>query len=108
MNLAPTAASNFWDLYFRNAFLTLERRDGGYRGEVQEGPGRPRPPGGLLREPGRVPVMISFDALRAYDYDGDGRFARIDRRGLDVGAAYQAVVDQTYPYRDPAPFGRAR
>lgn len=101
-------SKRFWDLYFRDAFLTLGRSKVGYRGRTFERPEGAGPPGGLLIDPVRVTIDVPLDELRAYDYAGDPRFAAVARQRVALGEAYKAVVDQTYPYRDAAPFGKQR
>jgi hypothetical protein len=104
----PVDARRFWDLYFRNAFLTLERHTSKYVGQFYAEPELAAPPGGLLRDMTAEAVEITFDAVREYDCSGDGRFALFGERPLDIGEAYEAVIRQTYPYRDRAPFGKQR
>jgi len=101
-------AERFWNLYFRNAFLTLERRRDKCVGQIYSDSERAQPPGGLLGGSFQVPVEVAFTTLREYDYTKDGRFALIAKRPASVGAAYEAIINQTYPYRDPAPFGKQR
>ncbi len=102
------AADRFWDLYFRDRFLELRRGPAGYSGLVaSEGPAG-APAKVLALEPDPVSVAISADALRAHDYAADGRFFLITRRPARIDLAIAAVIDGTYPYREPAPFGKAR
>jgi len=108
MAATQISAERFWDLYFRNAFLTLERLDRGYLGKASGEHARAQPPEGLLRDRVEVEVAISFAALQEHDYSGDGRFALIAKRPAQIERAYQAVVDQSYPYRSAAPFGKQR
>lgn len=102
------SANRFWNLYFRNALLTLERRSDSYTGQIYNEPEHAQPPIGLLRDLVQVPVEVAFSVLREYDYSGDGRFALIAKRPADLNAAYEAIIKQTYPYRDRAPFGKQR
>lgn len=101
-------ASRFWDLYFRNAFLTLERHSDRYAGRIYSEPEEAQPPGGLVRDMVEVPFEVPLNILREYDYAGDGRFALITQRLGDLNAAIERIVDQTYLYREPAPFGKLR
>jgi|CZKX01.1.fsa_nt_gi hypothetical protein len=108
MPATQISAERFWDLYFRNAFLTLERLDRGYLGKVFEKSASKQPPEGLLRDTAEIEVAISFTALHEHDYSGDSRFALITKRPAELDLAFQAVIDQTYPYRAAAPFGKQR
>ncbi|HYZ84364.1 MAG TPA: hypothetical protein VE621_08175 [Bryobacteraceae bacterium] len=101
-------AAHFWDLYFRNLFVRLERSANGYRGLAYADPISARAPVGFFRPRQTKAIEISMDELRRYDYDGDGRFSLILRRPATLIAALDAVIAMTYPYRDPAPYGKER
>lgn len=101
-------AALFWDLYFRNLFVRLERSGKGYRGEAYADPASAKPPAGFFRERKLRTVEIRMDHLRDYDYRSDGRFALILERPSGIRAALDAVIEKRYPYRDPAPFGKER
>lgn len=99
----------FWDLYFRNQFVRLERGAAGYRAVTNAEPAAAAPPAGLFRERKLKAIEITFDRLRQWDYAGDPRFARIrERPAADYAAALKLVIEQSYPYRDPGPFGKER
>ncbi|MET0649849.1 MAG: hypothetical protein ABW208_24835 [Pyrinomonadaceae bacterium] len=103
------SAQQFWDYYFRDLFLRLERAGGGYAGEVLSEPERAQPPEGLLLlDAPQVRVEVPAGVVREYDYASDGRFARLAERPASIAEAYRAVVEGTYPFRDPAPFGKQR
>lgn len=105
----PTiTADRFWDLYFRGAFLKLTRGGGVFQGTAYAQPDLAQPPGGILREPVLELVDVSDGVLRDYHYAGDQRFSYIEACRMNIGAAYDAVIRQTYPYRDAAPFGKSR
>jgi len=99
---------NFWDAYFRNEFVALMRQADKYSGFLPVRTPNPASPKGLLDQTEYQPIEIGFDALRAYDYNGDGRFAIAAYDKDDVGKQFESVVRQTYAYRDPAPFGKQR
>lgn len=101
-------AEQFWEFYFRNEFLTLERRIDKYHGQVFDKPSTSSPGKGLLDDYAQVFVEIGIAKLRTYDYAGDGRFALLAQRPVDLGAAVEAVIKQSYPYREAAPFGKQR
>ena len=98
----------FWDLYFRNLFVQLERKNGLYTGEIFTEPDYAQPPLGLLRDVDKMQVEVPFSSLQDYNYSGDGKFARIMQIPASVSEAYEAVITGTYPFRDPAPFGKQR
>lgn len=108
MMKANDDAALFWDLYFRNLFVRLERSDKGYRGETYADPISAKPPVGFFRERKLRTVEIGMGRLRDYDYRTDGRFALILERPSGIRAAFDAVIEKWYPYRDPAPFGKER
>jgi hypothetical protein len=103
--MATDDVREFWDLYFRNRFVRLERRDGVYRGAARLGEGGLA---GLLREPELRLVEIPLQRLRSYDYAADGRFSRLLERPQAMAQACAQVEELRYPYRDPAPFGKER
>lgn len=98
----------FWDLYFRNLFLQLERKNGLYTGEIFAEPDQAQPPLELLRDVPKVQVEVSFGSLQEHNYSADGRFARITQIPASVSEAYEAVIAGIYPFREPAPFGKQR
>jgi len=101
------SAQQFWDYYFRNAFLMLERKNGQYTGQifVESENGLSK---GLLEKRQQKFVVIDMTALHHYDYLHDGRFALMLQRPTDPSEAFTAVVRKTYPYREAAPFGKQR
>jgi len=103
--MAIDDAREFWDLYYRNRFVRLERRDGFCRGAAAVGEGGLT---GLVRAPELRQVEIPLARLRSYDYAADGRFARLLERPQTMAQAITQVEQLRYPYRDPAPFGKER
>lgn len=101
-------SERFWDLYFRNLFLDLQRSRARYIGLTFVHPEYAHPPLGLAREPGKLEIEIPFNELSQYGYEADGRFNRIDHQLVDIKGAYDEVIAFTYPFREPAPFGKAR
>lgn len=102
------AATRFWDLYFRNAFITLERTPQGYRGQAFKHPEAAAPPAGWLQKPLKEDISISRSELAEHDYAHDGRFALSRQVSLPLAEALECICNQTYPYRDPPPFSRER
>lgn len=100
--------AEFWDLYFRDRFLILERGNESYHGlalglnSIESGGF------GLFNTTGQRVIEVSFSDLRDYDYAGDARFSLLSRIPKTPGQAIAAVGAQSYPYRDPAPFGKER
>lgn len=105
---AHISAAQFWDLYFRNQFLRLEQQNDVWRGEARAEVTQGHKPSALLSEVRSIPIEVTVEALRGYDYSIDARFARISTTPISVAAAFDAVIVKTYPYRDAAPFGKQR
>lgn len=101
------SAQQFWDYYFRNAFLTLERKNGQYTGHIfadsENGSSKV-----LMNERIQTSVEIGSAALHHYDFMHDDRFALMQKRPIDPSEAFSAVIQKTYPYREAAPFGKQR
>lgn len=102
------SAPQFWKTYFGGQFLTLENNNGVLRGEARTDDGRDQGLAGLLRGVRSVPVMVSSETLRGYDYSSDPRFACVSAATTAVGVAYDAVMTKTYSYCDAAPYGKQR
>ena len=98
----------FWDLYFRNQFVQLERNANGYRGLAYADPASAAPPAGFFRKRELRVIEIAFDRLRQWDYRADLRFDLILKRPTTMAEAIDRVIERNYPYRDPAPFGKER
>ena len=98
-------ATEFWDLYFRNKFLKLERRSDKYIGLIFD---KIESAGKGLFNDDRVTVEIYKDNLKSYQYDNDGRFALLSKRPIRAKTAIKEIINQSYPYRDAAPFGKKR
>jgi hypothetical protein len=99
--------AQFWDLYFRGLFVTVEHNAGSWRGQARSEPSVSGP-AAILKKTSFFAFSISDRALRSYDYSHDARFTLVDAVPASVDAAFEAVIDGTYPYRDPAPFGKKR
>ena len=106
--MATIHSSRFWDLYFRNAFLTLVRDDLGYVGSTFARADLAGAPVGLVKDLHEEQVDIAYSQLRSYRYENDERFTRLAVLQTPIGEAFEAVLRQTYPYRDPAPFAKGR
>ncbi len=98
-------AKQFWELYFHNKFLRLERHPDKYIGEVFD---KTSSSGKGLFDNNRIFVEVNMDDLRVYDYETDGRFTQLIKRPVKADDAVQAIINQSYPYRDAAPFGKER
>src|ERR1700741_1195036 len=103
-----TEAGQFWDLYFRNLLVRLEREGGNYRALAYADPQSVGAPIGFLRESKLRSVAVSKDQLLGYDYGADERFALLLKRPKTLIASLEAIISKTYPYRDAAPFGKVR
>jgi hypothetical protein len=101
-------ADQFWNHYYRDDFLALERSISGYSGTVPINPQAAAGPLALLKSYDTTEVVIDLNELRRYRYDLDPRFFLITRRPEQADTAFEAVVDSSYPYRDPAPFAPGR
>lgn len=101
-------AIQFWDLYFRNEFVRLERDSNWYKGVVYVNASSPGAPAGMFRKRPKKEVQVFRTELGSYDYSSDGRFALFFAGPKSIGAALEAVIAKEYPYRDPAPFGKDR
>ena len=100
-----TDARLFWDLYFKNRFVELTRGEveinGKYLHEL--------PPGkSQFSEPMHGSLTIERDELRRYGYQNDGRFSGILRTPQRPHESIQKLVDRSYPFREPPPFGAER
>lgn len=105
--ITPISVEQFWDYYFRNAFQTLERKHGQYTGTVLA-----ESADGISKRlfDTSEPEVVSIDmaVLQRFDYRNDGRFSLALKRPTDASVAYTEIVEKTYPYREPAPFGKQR
>ncbi|MEA3643189.1 MAG: hypothetical protein VBE63_25095 [Lamprobacter sp.] len=104
----PIKAAQFWDLYFRNLFLRLERDGSGYKGVAYANDSGLGPPAGIFHERPQTQIQVSRAELVSYDYSSDGRFSLFLARPKSIGTALDAIISQSYPYRDPAPFSKER
>jgi hypothetical protein len=104
-------AAEFWDLYFRDAFVRLQRSRAGMSGEVLKD-GRAASVVEALRGIGHKQQTQAVEAgaqvLRAYDDRGDPRFDIFPAWEWSLEAASLAVVEGRYPYRAAAPFAPER
>ena len=98
-------ASEFWSLYFQNRIVELRRDATRLAGRYT-----PTLPSGrsflYLQDP--IAFQISRETLARHDYLADGRLSEIERRPADLAEALARLVDRTYPYRAPPPFGSLR
>ncbi len=100
-----TNARLFWDLYFKNRFVELTRGEveisGKYLHEL--------PPGkSQFSEPQHGSLTIERAELRSYEYQNDGRFSEILKAPQNLQESIQKLVDRSYPFREPPPFGAER
>ena len=105
MRRVRSKAAEFWDHYFHDDFIRLERRTDKYAGAIAKGSGGPF---SFLTGAKTIDIVMPISDLRSYDYTSDPRFTLIAKVPADISAAYSAVEAQTYPYRDPAPFAPQR
>ena len=105
MKKGKSKAAEFWDHYFHDDFVRLERRADKYVGAIANGSGGPF---SFLTGAKTTDIVLPISDLRSYDYATDPRFTLIAKVPSDIAAAYSAVEAQTYPYRDPAPFSPQR
>lgn len=101
------SASDFWDLYFNDAFLRLTRAGTRWSG-VATVSGRGLSVRDALRPQAEESVWISSDALRRHNDAGDARFDIFSALDMSSEAAGQAVVQGQYPYRSAPPFSPQR
>lgn len=99
-------AAAFWDAYFENRFIELTRTDAGCAGRARLLPSGG--PAGLTGKPQLQDIACSRALLAAYDTTADGRFSLLPPRPPEAGDALRGMMDRSYPYRDAAPFGKAR
>lgn len=95
-------ARQFWDLYFQNKFVELQRTANEVKGRyLQE-----LPPGrSYFAEPTFESFSIARAELKPYDYNEDGRFSEIRKTPTGLQDALQKIADGSYPFREPPPFG---
>lgn len=97
------SAAEFWDHYFRDHFIELERHTDRYDGAILLDRGTIA---ALMRKGNITDITISTSDLRAFDYRSDSRFRHITKVSRwDIAEAYAAVEDGTYPHRSPGPYG---
>lgn len=101
MNLK--AVSTFWDLYFTNALVSLERLPTHYRFEAFE-PGRLNSPASWFNlDEAPATYELPLDCLAQYKYLEDERFKRLALRPFHLRDTLTKIGQTTYPYRDAAP-----
>ncbi|MDY6994009.1 MAG: hypothetical protein SVR94_15590 [Pseudomonadota bacterium] len=101
-------AEQFWDYYFRDDFINLKRDNNGYMGEIYENTSQSHTPLSLVKEFSKKNIEISKTILKKYDYSNDKRFFLISTPTDHLSKAFTAVLEKTYDYRQPAPFGKQR
>jgi hypothetical protein len=106
--MALIDAKEFWDMYFGDVFLILERTRSEYRGRIFAQPEKASILGGLFAVNPEIEVIATMAELRDYAYADDGRFGLSRQMSLPVGEAIEQIIQKTYPYRDPPPFGKRR
>lgn len=97
--------AEFWDLYFRDRFVLLERGEDGWRGKLRT-PSNMKIPGAFSGT--TIAFEASYGGLTAYRYDADARFAIPEVLSMSLAGAVEAIIAEVYPYPSPAPFGAAR
>jgi hypothetical protein len=107
MTKTNVSAEQFWNLYFANRFVNLQRTPTGCLGTARLDAGAGLP-AALLREPELADVAISRQTLEGYGYEGDLRFALAARRPTSVRSVLSSIAAGDYVYREPAPYGRDR
>ncbi len=105
MKKGKSKAAEFWDHYFHDDFVRLERHADKYVGAVAKSAGGPF---SFLTGAKTTGIVMPISDLRSYDYASDARFTLIAKVPSDIAVAYSAVEAQTYSYRDPAPFSPQR
>jgi hypothetical protein len=103
-----TSSEEFWNYYFKDYFINLKRDKGVYIGEVYEHSSQVSGPLGLIKEIAKKRIEVSSATLKQYDYFTDKRFSLISVLPSNLSKAFTAVLEKTYTYREPAPFGKQR
>lgn len=102
----PIPAAAFWDAYFENRLVDWKRGDSGCLGLMRGTPAGG--PAALASPPPLAAFTCDFQVLAAYDTRADGRFARLAQQPRSAPEVLAAMIDGSYPYREPAPFGKQR
>lgn len=92
----------FWDLYFQNKLVELERTPAELTGKYREDP---LPGKSSFSEPRFGLVAIDRKELKAYDYERDGRFSQLHLAPASLQESIRRIIDRSYPYREPPPVG---
>lgn len=95
----------FWDIYFQNRFVELYRHPSGYSGRCSRERASLRT---FLGEPEYEAITITHTEITGHDYDNDGRFAQLKNVPATLHEAVYRLVETSYPYRVPPPFGSKR
>ncbi|MET0649848.1 MAG: hypothetical protein ABW208_24830 [Pyrinomonadaceae bacterium] len=101
-------AARFWDFYFRDRLIRLERVGENWKGLARPEAARGGVLSSLLSDAEPEPFEVTTAELRAYDYARDARFSALSVAPRPAGEAFGQVLGGTYPYRDAAPFGKQR
>lgn len=92
----------FWDLYFQNKLVELERTPAKITGKYREDP---PPVKSSFSEPRYGLVEIDRIRLKAYAYEQDGRFSQQLLAPASLQESIRQIIDRSYPYREPPPVG---
>ena len=95
----------FWDLYFQNRFVELTRTTTEVSGKYT----RPLHSGqSYFSDRTFDSLKITREQLKSHEYESDGRFSEILKAPRQLNESVQKIMDGSYPYREPPPFGASR
>ena len=95
----------FWDLYFQNRFVELARTGTDVSGKYAQ----PIPSGQSYFAARKFDSLrVMREQLKSYDYESDGRFSEILKTPQKLHESVQKIIDGSYPFREPPPFGALR
>lgn len=96
------SAKEFWDAYFRNAFVKLQRVPAGYLGVISSEVGNTNLPL-IFEEVKQITIAIDDETLAQYHYDMDERFNLLYLRE-SISHQYKSIITQDFHYITPPPF----